>query len=195
MVRCFVVALTAVLLLTSALRPLADASGFQIQQPRPFAATGDEARVLANKHFGKPTTAGCFVEERNTCWFVAPPYLDPVATERAGVYVVKETGRVLPYYPVDAPLFEGRLPAGGISKEQAQALVEQFRGTKPAACYPADDLHSESPRISGEARGNYWIFTPIVIKTSVHYYVDRYTGRVTREMPAELAPAEKKKKR
>jgi hypothetical protein len=159
------------------------------------ALSCSEAWVLGNKHLQRPTTAGCFLEDRNACWFVAPPYLGSVETERAGVYVLKFSGRVLPFYPIDAPVFEGLLPAGGISAEQAKAIAQQFRGQKPAEAFREDDPERREHNLKVKAHGNYWVCTPIAIKSSIYYYVDRYTGKVTREIPEELPSTKRKKGR
>ena len=81
---------------------------------------------------------GCYTEDRGPCWFVAPPFLSESNTERQGVYIVKATGKLYPFPPVDAQFLVQGKPAvfpnnegTPISADQAAAIANQYYGLRP----------------------------------------------------------------
>ena len=67
------------------------------------AVSRDEAIAIANGFFGRPPTAGCFVEEFSDHWFVSPPYVLAKTSKAAGVFVGKHTGEIVKLNGSGAP--------------------------------------------------------------------------------------------
>ncbi len=182
----------------------------QAAQPGPVLAvdaiSADQARVIANKHFGRQPEAGCFTEERGHCWFVAPPYLDKMATERTGVYVVKQTGKLCPFFPIDDQFLgvEVKDPAAGggpplISQAQAKAIWYKEYGRRP--CEFLDRRESWVPKLGlhVEARTPYWFVAPrtkaMNAKAYEHYglHIDQHTGAVSENVQRAMGRSGGKK--
>ena len=61
----------------------------------------DQARAIANRHFGRREDSGCFQEDRGKYFFVAPPYIMAQDAEHAGVYIDKKTGDLFTKPPAE----------------------------------------------------------------------------------------------
>ena len=72
--------------------PVPESSGPELQD----GISGEQVGRLANRHFKRPDDSGCYIEERGEYYFVSPPYKRSRDIERAGVYVHKVSGQMVP---------------------------------------------------------------------------------------------------
>ena len=149
---------------TTHLPPDSARKGIDLQMP----ITKKEAIAIANKHFGRAISAGCYSEDRGEYFFVSPPHIMRKDSERAGIYIDKRTGEILE--KDDKPFQKGVDLQIPITEKEAIAIADKHFAPSASSMPHAED------------RGAYFFVKPLYKRRKdserAGIYIDKRTGEI-----------------
>lgn len=189
--RAFLLALPVMLgSLPLSAKPVLQPNG----EAQPTEITEAEAKKRYNESLHKAADSPCIGKMRGRFWFVhTVAYGFKGTREKTGKYVDKVTGKVFPFFPIEAHWFVDNAPPEPLTAEEARAIYFKHIGYPPGQFLPPKD-RSRSEALYAEKVSKYWhVYYPKISHLSAQsgLYIDQQTGQVFDPIPADLRTGKK----